>query len=170
MGNVEIIATGQALQHSDGKLYGNDPGNLTSCLVTMLDAFVKQIHTTYNGHHAPKSIPNLLALPAIAKKMSTNPRRIWINKTKKTKKGAATVVERLVILPDHIRKTGKVQFFSKRIQGPSNPGLLDVNEHGDEEELEDEAIGGMVEEGKDEDSGLFCSPQPEAAGDEAESG
>ncbi|KAK5125497.1 hypothetical protein LTR85_000608 [Meristemomyces frigidus] len=172
-GNVEIIATGQLLQHSDGKLYGNDPGNFTTCLVRMMDNLVKQIGTEYKGHHAPKSIPDVLAMKAVRQKMSANPRRIWINKTKKTKKGNQTVVERLVILPDHIRETGKVQFFSKRIQGPGMPGLLGAGlgegegegESGDGELHEDEGFGGMVEEGQEGASQLFCTPEPEAASD-----
>ncbi|KAK4539811.1 hypothetical protein LTR36_010345 [Oleoguttula mirabilis] len=164
-GNVEIIATGQAAQHSDGKLYGNDPGNFTTCLVSMLDTFVNHIDTEYKGHHAPKSIPNLLAMKPMRTKMSANPRRIWINKTKKTKKGNATVVERLVILPDKIRETGKVQFFSKQIQGPGTPGLLEEVEGGDGESHEDEGVGGMVEEGKNGDNGLFMTPEPEADDD-----
>ncbi|KAK5133176.1 hypothetical protein LTR08_008112 [Meristemomyces frigidus] len=166
-GNVEIIATGQPLQSSDGKACAHDPGNFTTCLVNMTDNFVKHIQTDYKGHHAPKSIPGLLAMKPMRNRMSANPRRIWINKTRKTKQGNMRIVERFVILPDNIRETGKAGLFAKCIQGPSMPGLLENHggrTAGEGVLHEDEGVGDMVEEERDEKDPIFVSPDPEVDG------
>lgn len=152
-------------------------GTFTTCLVTVIDGFVKGIKKTYENHHAPKSIPDLLAMPAVRTRLSFNTRRIWINKPKKTKKANKTVVKRFVALPDDIRKTGKMRFFAKQLQGPNISGLLEESEGeicSDVEELhEDEGVGeDMAAEdqdgeaegqkcnamGQNGESGLFCSP------------
>lgn len=125
---VEIIARGQHMQRSDGRII-NYIDDFTQNLCADLRNFVEKINIPakqggYAGWTAPLSILNLLARNT---QMTANPRRIWLQRTRARD---TRHVSRFVMLPDDIRKTGRIRFFQKQIQGAPIESIV-VNDEED---------------------------------------
>ena len=152
--NVEIIARGCQMQRPDGTVLEGGKDDFTSNVCADLDRFVRLIDVPgkqggFQGHKAPKSIPILLRSN---KNLTDNPRRIWL---KRTRMGGEESVSRMVMVPADIRKTGKISWFLKHIQGdkampdadaPVVPPTLKIVE-------EDEDEGIFVDDDEDENGG-----------------
>ena len=150
---LEILARPQRLQDPDGQIRV-DKGDFTKAMVRNLDNFVKGIRGKFKNCKTLRSIPQLMARDRI---IYSNPTRIWINRTRA---GDEDLVNRFLIDPYLVRKTGKIEFFAKTIQGEkdtvddlSTPENLH-HEAVDVEDIVDQAANdeGMDEEGMDDEA------------------
>ena len=135
-GHTEILARGQRMQESNGKVKECD-GDFTDALVSNLQSLIEDLNAgKRKGTTKPASISRVMGRDKI---MHSNPIHIWFSRTKA---GGKDYVFRLYINPDHIRSTGKMDLFCFQIQGGK--------EKLDEEE--DEGIADMSPAAGDEPS------------------
>ena len=96
--------------------------DFTEALAQNLEDYVEGIDDHFKGHHAMKTIPNIMARD---KEMYSNPERIWLARTRY---GDTNVVKRFKVDPDLIRDEGKLEFFAVQIQGARDDGVEETND------------------------------------------
>lgn len=109
-GNVEIIAGGAAMQDHLGRREIDHNSDFTKAFAFNTLSFVDEIDGRFKRSQAPRSIPELMAHD---KEMASNPLRLWLDKTTD---GGEDTVKRIKIIPQKVRESKKIEFFSFTIQ------------------------------------------------------